>query len=99
MLSRLLLNPQYWCKPHSSSRPFKVGKELRYIGAVGTGFTEVRIQKIMRLVTIARKSPFAYTHDPNKATRFRKKSSDVIYWVQPKVKCIVRYQEITNDGR
>ena len=54
------------------------------------------MEQIMRPVTIARKSPFAYTPDPNKPTRLRKKSSNVVYWVQPKIKCIVQYQEITN---
>jgi len=76
----------------------KVGKELQYIGAVGTGFTQQSMEHILRMVTEARKCPLAYRPDPNKATRFRKASTDIIYWVQPKVKCLIKYQEITAEG-
>ena len=45
-----------------------------------------------------KKSPFKKVPDPNKATRFRRASSDIIYWVKPEHKCLIRYQDITNDG-
>lgn len=38
------------------------------------------------------KSAFAYPPDPNKATRFRRASTDIIYWVKPEMKCYIKYQ-------
>jgi len=74
------------------------GKDLRYIGAVGSGFTERSYKEILKKLKVTKKSPFEKTPDPNKATRFRRASTDIIYWVKPDLKCLIRYSEITNDG-
>lgn len=74
------------------------GKELRYIGAVGSGFTDRSYKEILSNLKVTKKGPFKKPPDPNKATRFRRASSDIVYWVRPEHKCLIRYQEITNDG-
>jgi len=74
------------------------GKELKYIGAVGSGFTGRVYKDILSKLKVTKKSPFKKPPDPNKATRFRRASSDIIYWVKPDYKCLIRYQEITLDG-
>jgi bifunctional non-homologous end joining protein LigD len=68
------------------------GKELRYIGAVGSGFTQRSYKEILSKLKVTKKSPFKKPSDPNKATRFRRSSSDIIYWVKPEQKCLIRYQ-------
>ena len=74
------------------------GKDLRYIGAVGSGFIDRSYKEILSKLKLTKKSPFKKPSDTNKATRFRRASSDVIYWVKPEQKCLIRYQEITLDG-
>jgi len=74
------------------------GKKLIYVGAVGSGFTQRSYKEILSKLKPAKKSPFEKSPDPNRATRFRRASSDIIYWVKPGVKCLIRYSEITNDG-
>jgi len=74
------------------------GNDLQYIGAVGSGFNQLTYKSILKKLTVTKKSPFKKPPDPNKATRFRRASSDIIYWVKPELKCIIRYQDITNDG-
>ncbi len=73
------------------------GKKLVYIGAVGFGFSQRSYKEILAKLRVQKKSPFEKVPDPNKATRFRRASSDIIYWVKPEVKCLIRYQEITKD--
>jgi bifunctional non-homologous end joining protein LigD len=74
------------------------GKKLVYIGAVGSGFTDRSYGEILKKLKAVKKGPFEKEPNPNKATRFRRASSDIIYWVRPEFKCLIRYQEITNDG-
>jgi bifunctional non-homologous end joining protein LigD len=74
------------------------GKKLIYIGAVGSGFTDRSYGEILKKLKVVKKSPFEKEPNPNKATRFRRASTDIIYWVKPEHRCLIRYQEITNDG-
>jgi bifunctional non-homologous end joining protein LigD len=74
------------------------GKALRYIGAVGSGFSQRSYKEILAKLKVIKQSPFKKPPDPNKATRFRRASSDIIYWVKPETKCLIRYQDITTDG-
>ena len=74
------------------------GTNLKYIGGVGTGFNDKSFAKILTMLKPAKSSPFKEDINPNKGTRFRKATSDIIYWVKPEVKCLIRYQEITSDG-
>jgi bifunctional non-homologous end joining protein LigD len=74
------------------------GKSLRYIGAVGSGFTQKSYKEILSKLTVVKASPLSKKVDPNKATRFRRASSDIIYWVKPEHKCLIRYSDITNEG-
>ena len=67
------------------------GKSLRYIGAVGSGFTMQSYNSILSKSKVVRKCPLAYPPDPNKAARFRRASSDIITWVKPELKCYIRY--------
>jgi bifunctional non-homologous end joining protein LigD len=68
------------------------------MGAVGSGFNDRSYKDILSKLKPAKSIPFEKTPDPNKATRFRRASTDMIYWVKPEVKCLIRYSEITNDG-
>lgn len=74
------------------------GKKFRFIGSVGTGFTQRSYKEIEKKLTVVKGSPFEKTPDPNKATRFRRASTDVIYWVKPVMKCYVQYSDVTNEG-
>jgi bifunctional non-homologous end joining protein LigD len=73
------------------------GMKLRYIGAVGSGFNDRSYKEILKKLKVVKKSQFDKVPGPNKATRFRQASSDIIYWVKSEMKCLIRYHEITND--
>jgi bifunctional non-homologous end joining protein LigD len=70
-----------------------VGGELRYVGNVGTGFTEDEIDKLMKLLRPLERpaSPFPV---PPKMPRVRK--GDVV-WVEPKLVSAVEFVEWTHD--
>jgi bifunctional non-homologous end joining protein LigD len=70
------------------------GGELRYVGNVGTGFTDDEIDRLLaRLKPLERStSPFAVTP---KMPKVRK--GDVV-WVEPKLVCQVEFVEWTHDG-
>jgi bifunctional non-homologous end joining protein LigD len=65
------------------------GKKFIYMGAVGSGFTDRSYKEILSKLKPSKKSPIEKTPYPNKATRFRRASSDIIYWVKPEVKCLM----------
>lgn len=73
-------------------------KKLNYIRAVGSGFSQRTYKQILSKIKKHQNSPFSNVPDPNKGTRFRRASTDTIYWVKPELICYIRYQEITNDG-
>lgn len=52
-------------------------------------------REILKKLKVVKKSPFEKEPNPNRATRFRRASSEIVCWVNPEVKCLVRYQEIT----
>ena len=56
-------------------------KKLKYVGGVGTGFNIKSNSKILAMLKTAKASPFKDDPNPNKGTKFRKASSDIIYWV------------------
>jgi len=76
----------------------KDGKQLRYIGLIGTGFTERVYKELTGKLKVVIKCPLQKEIDPNRATRFRKATADIVVWVKPDMKCFVQYSEITNDG-
>jgi bifunctional non-homologous end joining protein LigD len=66
---------------------------------VGSGFTDRPYEDILAKLNVTKKPPsFSKKVDPNKPIQFRRASNDIIYWVKPAYKCLIRYQEITNDG-
>jgi bifunctional non-homologous end joining protein LigD len=71
------------------------GRELEYVGNVGTGFDEKTIAELLaKLRPLERKeSPFRVVPKMPKV-----KKSDVL-WVEPKLVCEVRFTEWTHDGR
>jgi bifunctional non-homologous end joining protein LigD len=70
------------------------GGELRYVGNVGTGFTDAEIERLLaKLQPLARPdSPFP---EPPKMPKVRK--GDVV-WVEPKLVAEVEFVEWTHDG-
>jgi bifunctional non-homologous end joining protein LigD len=70
------------------------GGELRYVGNVGTGFTDQEIDRLLKLLKPLerRTSPFA---TPPKMPKVRK--GDVV-WVEPKLVAEVEFVEWTHDG-
>ena len=71
------------------------GGGLRWVGNVGTGFTEEEIERVLaRLRPLERSdSPFA---EPPKMPRVRR---DGVVWVEPVVVAEVRFAEWTHEGR
>ena len=68
---------------------------LRWVGNVGTGFTEAEIERVLaRLRPLERReSPFP---EPPKMPRVRR---DAIVWVEPVVVAEVQFAEWTHEGR
>jgi len=77
------------------------GKELQFVGKVGTGFSE-KLQKEMMAsfkALITDKSPFDYEVDVDKPTRFRpKRMGAKPTWLKPELVCEVGFAEVTSDG-
>src|SRR5262245_27958719 len=71
------------------------GGVLRWVGNVGTGFTEAEIDRVLtRLRPLERRdSPFP---EPPKMPRVRR---DAIVWVEPVVVAEVQFAEWTHEGR
>lgn len=85
-----------WTDPGGSRKGFGslllgayVGEELRFVGAVGTGFTVKRIGEIMKMLKpLARAtSPFANVDEAPKDA----------HWVKPELIAQVRFTEWTRD--
>ena len=77
------------------------GKELQFVGKVGTGFSD-KLQKEMMAQfepLITEKSPFDYEVDVDKPTRFRpKRMGAKPTWLKPELVCEVGFAEVTSDG-
>jgi bifunctional non-homologous end joining protein LigD len=77
------------------------GKNLQYVGKVGTGFSD-KVQKEMMAQfkpLITEESPFNYIPDVNKASRFRPNPPKAkATWLKPELVCEVAYSEVTSDG-
>jgi bifunctional non-homologous end joining protein LigD len=71
------------------------GKELRYVGNVGTGFTDSELEKLLALLQPLRRdrTPFAV------APKMAKVRNGDVQWVEPKLVVEVRFSEWTHDGR
>jgi bifunctional non-homologous end joining protein LigD len=69
--------------------------ELRYVGNVGTGFSDAEIDKLLALLKPLKRDspPFA---TPPKMARVPKTD---VQWVEPQLVVQVRYGEWTHDGR
>lgn len=77
------------------------GGEFRYIGPVGTGFSnrtqDELLEKLKPLVT--RKCPFKTVPEYNKPSRFRPNPPPAtVTWVKPKLVAEISYRTLTNDG-
>jgi bifunctional non-homologous end joining protein LigD len=69
--------------------------KLRYVGSVGTGFTEQEIERLLKLLKPLETDEPAFDPVP-KPPRVRK--GDVV-WVKPKLVAQVEFVEWTHDGR
>jgi bifunctional non-homologous end joining protein LigD len=77
------------------------GKKLRYVGKVGTGFSD-KLQKEMMAQFkpyITDKSPFDVEVDVDKPSRFRpQRLGAKPTWLKPVLICEVNYAEVTSEG-
>ena len=71
------------------------GGELRYVGNVGTGFTEDEIDRLLALLKPLRRDSTPFAAAPKMA---RARAGD-IQWVAPELVVSVRFGEWTHDGR
>jgi bifunctional non-homologous end joining protein LigD len=71
------------------------GGGLRYVGNVGTGFTDKEIRSLMAKLKPLRRETSPFKVVP-KMPRVRK---DEIVWVEPKLVAEVEFAEYTHDGR
>jgi bifunctional non-homologous end joining protein LigD len=71
------------------------GRELVYVGNVGTGFTEDEIDRLLKLLRPLEREEPPFTVVP-KMPKVRK--GDVV-WVEPRLVCEVEFAEWTHDGR
>jgi len=69
------------------------GKELHWVGNVGTGFTEAEIERLLALLRPLERSTSPFAVEP-KMPRVRKR--DVV-WVEPKLVAEVEFVEWTHD--
>ncbi len=67
---------------------------LRYVGNVGTGFTDAELVKLMTLLEPLRRESSPFATAP-KLPRVRKAD---VQWVEPKLVVQVRFSEWTHDG-
>ncbi|MDB5230819.1 MAG: ligase, partial [Chitinophagaceae bacterium] len=77
------------------------GGEFRFIGPVGTGFSNQTqkeiLEKLKPLVT--KKCPFKEVPDYNKPSRFRPNPPKAkVTWVKPEIVAEISYRELTKDG-
>jgi len=77
------------------------GKELRYAGKVGTGFSDKVQKEMMKQFKplITDKSPFDVPPDVDKPSRFRpQRLGAKPTWLKPELVCEVNYAEVTSEG-
>ncbi|SDS56591.1 bifunctional non-homologous end joining protein LigD [Mucilaginibacter mallensis] len=77
------------------------GGILRYVGKVGTGFSDKLQKEMMALFKplITDKSPFDVEPDVDKPSRFRpKRMGAKPTWLKPELVCEVAFAEVTSDG-
>jgi len=77
------------------------GGVLRYVGKVGTGFSDKLQKEMMALFKplITDKSPFDVEPDVDKPSRFRpKRMGAKPTWLKPELVCEVAFAEVTSDG-
>jgi bifunctional non-homologous end joining protein LigD len=70
------------------------GRDLRYVGNVGTGFTDEEIDRLMKKLEPLERPTASFPEVPKMP---RVKRGDVI-WVEPKLVCEVEFVEWTHDG-
>ena len=71
------------------------GGELKYVGNVGTGFTDTEIRRLLDKLKPLRRETSPFRTVP-KMPRVRK---DEIVWVEPELVAEVEFAEFTHDGR
>src|SRR5690606_34029329 len=74
---------------------------LRYVGKVGTGFSEKLQREMMEQFKplISKNNPFSELPDINKPSRFRPHPPNAVAtWLKPSLVCEVSFTEITGDG-
>jgi len=77
------------------------GKKLRYVGKVGTGFSDKVQKEMMKQFKplITNKVPFTATPDVDKPSRFRpQRLGAKPTWLKPQLVCEVNFAEITSEG-
>ncbi|QPH40402.1 DNA ligase D [Pedobacter endophyticus] len=77
------------------------GKKLRYVGKVGTGFSDKVQKEMMKLFKplIIDETPFEEIPDVNKPSRFRPNPPRAkATWLKPELVCEVAFTEVTDDG-
>jgi bifunctional non-homologous end joining protein LigD len=73
----------------------EVGKKLRYVGSVGTGFTEKEIDRLLPMLRELETAEPPFDPVPN-PPRVRKGD---VRWARPKLVAEVEFVEWTHDGR
>jgi bifunctional non-homologous end joining protein LigD len=71
------------------------GDELKYVGNVGTGFTDTEIRRLLEKLKPLRRKTSPFKEIP-KMPKVRK---DEIVWVEPELVAEVEFAEFTHDGR
>ncbi len=74
---------------------------LRYIGKIGTGFSDKLQKEILEKMKglQVKKSPFTEVPDVEKPSRFRPNPPKTsVTWLKPALVCEVSYAELTDDG-
>jgi bifunctional non-homologous end joining protein LigD len=71
------------------------GGELKYVGNVGTGFTDTEIRRLLEKLKPLRRETPPFRTVP-KMPRVRR---DEIVWVEPELVAEVEFAEFTHDGR
>ena len=66
-------------------------QRLRYVGDVGTGFTDAELERIWHLLRRLETPTCPFETPP--------KTKDTAHWVRPQLVVQVRYTEMTDDGR
>lgn len=77
------------------------GKQLRYVGKVGTGFSDAAQKEMMKRFKplITKNSPFETAPDVDKPSRFRPKGIGAkSTWLKPELVCEVNYADVTSEG-